>query len=119
MNPILFILLGLGAGILSGLIGIGGGTIIVPALVFIFGLSQHTAQGTTLALLVPPIGILAAWTYYKNGHVDLQIAGLICLGFIVGGLIGAKMAAHLSTVALERIFGVALLLISLKMIFAR
>lgn len=119
MNQALYIVLGLVAGILSGLIGIGGGTIIVPALVFMFGLSQHMAQGTTLALLVPPIGILAAWAYYKEGYVDLHIAGLICLGFIVGGFIGAKAATYLSNVMLERIFGVALLLISLKMIFAR
>jgi uncharacterized protein len=119
MNTILFIALGLAAGIFSGLIGIGGGTIIVPVLVLYFGLSQHMAQGTTLALLVPPIGILAAWQYYQKGFVDLHIAGFICLGFIIGGLLGAKMATHLSNIALERIFGIALLLISLKMIFAR
>jgi uncharacterized protein len=119
MNSVLFILLGLVAGILSGLIGIGGGTIIVPALVFIFGLSQHMAQGTTLALLVPPIGILAAWAYYKEGYVDLHIASFICLGFFIGGFIGAKMATYFSNIMLERIFGIALLLISLKMIFAK
>jgi uncharacterized protein len=119
MSPVLYILLGLAAGTLSGLIGIGGGTIVVPVLVFFFGLSQHMAQGTTLALLVPPIGILAAWTYYKEGYVDLHIASFICLGFIIGGLIGAKMATYFSNIMLERIFGVALLLISLKMIFAK
>jgi uncharacterized membrane protein YfcA len=112
-------LLGLVAGILSGLIGIGGGTIIVPALVLFFGISQHMAQGTTLALLVPPIGILAAWTYYSQGYVDLHIAGFICLGFFIGGLVGAKIATSLSNIVLERIFGVALFLISLKMIFAK
>jgi uncharacterized membrane protein YfcA len=116
---LLYVILGLVAGILSGLIGIGGGVIIVPALVFLFGLSQHEAQGTTLALLVPPIGILAAWTYYKQGFVDLKVAAFICLGFFLGGLFGAKIATSLSNVQLERIFGVALLLISLKMIFAR
>jgi hypothetical protein len=119
MNATLYILLGLLAGILSGLIGIGGGTIIVPALVIFFGISQHMAQGTTLALLVPPIGILAAWTYYRQGYVDLNIAGFICLGFFIGGLVGAKIATSLSNIVLERIFGVALLLISLKMIFAK
>jgi uncharacterized membrane protein YfcA len=119
MSALSYVLLGLAAGALSGLIGIGGGTIIVPALVFLFGLSQHTAQGTTLALLVPPIGILAAWAYYRQGFVDLHIAGWICLGFVVGGLLGAKVATNLSNVVLERVFGVALLLIALKMIFAR
>jgi hypothetical protein len=119
MNIFLYLLLGLVAGTFSGLIGIGGGTIIVPALVFLFGLSQHQAQGTTLALLVPPIGFLAAWTYYKQGYVDLKIASLICIGFFLGGLLGAKLATKLSNVVLERVFGVALLLISLKMIFAK
>ena len=84
-HTLMTLLLGLLAGIFSGLIGVGGGVIIVPALVFLFGLSQHQAQGTTLALLVPPIGLLAAWTYYKEGHVDLKIAGLICVGFFLGG----------------------------------
>ena len=116
-NVLLYLFLGLIAGILSGLIGIGGGIIIVPALVLLFGFSQHQAQGTTLALLVPPIGILAAWTYYKQGYVDLKIAALIALGFFFGGLLGAKIATGLSNVVLERIFGVALLLIALKMIF--
>ena len=119
MTIFLYILLGLVAGVLSGLIGIGGGTIIVPALVLFFGISQHMAQGTTLALLVPPIGILAAWTYYKQGYVDLHMAGFICLGFFIGGLVGAKIATSLSNIVLERIFWVALLLISLKMIFAK
>jgi uncharacterized protein len=118
-NIFFYLLLGLAAGVISGLIGIGGGTIIVPVLVFLFGLSQHEAQGTTLALLVPPIGFLAAWTYYKEGYVDLKIASLICLGFFFGGLIGAKLATRLSSIVLERVFGVALLLISLKMIFAK
>ncbi|HHT9120718.1 MAG TPA: TSUP family transporter [Candidatus Hypogeohydataceae bacterium YC41] len=116
---LLYLLLGLVAGILSGLIGIGGGIIIVPALVLLFGLSQHKAQGTTLALMVPPIGILAAWTYYKQGYVDLQIAAFVCLGFFFGGLLGAKLATSLSNIALERIFGVALLIVALKMLFAR
>ncbi|MGD0917254.1 MAG: sulfite exporter TauE/SafE family protein [Thermodesulfobacteriota bacterium] len=118
-DVLLYLLLGLVAGIMSGLIGIGGGTIIVPALVFLFGLSQHKAQGTTLALLIPPIGFLAAWTYYKQGYVDLRIAILICIGFFVGGLFGAKIATRLSNVVLERVFGIALLLISLKMIFSK
>jgi hypothetical protein len=116
---LIYVLLGLIAGTFSGLIGIGGGIIIIPALVFLFGLSQHQAQGTTLALLVPPIGLLAAWTYYKEGYVDLRIAGLICVGFFVGGLLGAKLAVGLPNPVLEKLFGAALFLISLKMIFAR
>jgi uncharacterized membrane protein YfcA len=118
-NALLYVLTGLAAGLLSGLIGIGGGTIVVPILLFYFGFSQKMAQGTTLALLVPPIGIFAAWTYYKQGFVDFPVAALICLGFLFGGLIGAKFATALSNQALERIFGIALLIISIKMIFAR
>ena len=119
MGILSYLLLGLVAGILSGLIGVGGGVIIIPVLVFLFGLSQHQAQGTTLALLVPPIGLLAAWEYYKEGYVDLKIAGLICAGFFFGGLLGAKLATDLSSRMLEKVFGVALLLISIKMIFAQ
>jgi hypothetical protein len=114
-----YMLLGLVAGILSGLIGIGGGIIIIPVLVFIFGFSQHMAQGTTLALLVPPIGILAALMYYKQGYVDVKVASYICIGFIAGSFFGAKFAMGLSGAVLEKIFGVALLLIALKMIFIK
>jgi len=119
INILLYLLLGLVAGTLSGLIGIGGGVIIVPALIFLFGLSQHQAQGTTLALLVPPVGLLAALTYYRQGYVDLKIAAFICVGFFLGGLLGAKFAMGLSNVILEKVFGVALLLIAIKMILTR
>ena len=114
-----FLLLGLSAGILSGLLGIGGGILIIPVLVFVFGLSQHMAQGTTLALMVPPIGLLAAWTYYRQGNVNLGIAALICIGFFFGGLLGAKLAGVVSAVLLKRLFGVALLVTAIKMIIAR
>lgn len=116
---IAYLALGLFAGVLSGLVGLGGGFVIVPALVFLFGFSQHRAQGTTLALLVPPIGILAAWTYYQRGFVDFKAAGLICLSFFVGGLFGARLATNLPSPILEKVFGVVLLLISLKMIFSK
>ena len=116
-EAVICILLGLFAGTLSGLIGIGGGIIIIPALIFFLGLSQYQAQGTTLALMVPPVGILAAWIYYKQGYVNMPVAAFICIGFLLGGFLGAKIAITLSNVVLEKIFGVALLLISLKMIF--
>ena len=114
-----FMLTGLLGGILSGLFGIGGGIIIIPILVLLLGMNQHLAQGTTLALFVPPIGILAAWTYYREGLVDLKVAGLLCIGFFIGGLLGAKLAAYLSDILLKRIFGCIMLLIALKMIFGK
>lgn len=117
MNVFFYLLLGLVTGILSGLIGIGGAIIIIPTLVLLFGMSQHTAQGTTLALMVPPIGLLAAWTYYKQGFVDFKIAGLICLGFFFGGLVGAKFATDIPEDILRKVFGVVLLASSLRMIF--
>jgi uncharacterized membrane protein YfcA len=119
MNIVLYLLLGLAAGILSGLLGIGGGIIIVPVLVLLFGLSQHQAQGTTLALMVPPIGLLAAWAYYKQGFVDLKIAAFICLGFFIGGLLGAEFAIGIPEPILKKVFGVVMLGVSLKMILGK
>ncbi len=119
MNILLLLLLGLAAGVLSGLLGIGGGILIVPALIFLVGLPQHTAQGTTLALMVPPIGLLAAWTYYKQGCVDIKVAALICLGFFFGGLIGAKFATAINATLLKKLFGIALLVTAMKMILSK
>jgi uncharacterized membrane protein YfcA len=117
MITIYCLLIGLVAGTLSGILGIGGGIIIIPSLVLLLGMSQHLAQGTTLAMMVPPIGLLAAWAYYQKGFVDLKVAAIMCATFVIGGLIGAKLATNLSDVVLTKIFGVALLLISLRMIF--
>jgi len=114
-----YLLLGLVSGVISGVIGIGGGVIMIPALLFFFKMSQHEAQGTTLALLVPPIGFLAAWEYYTRGYVNLRVAALIAAGFFVGGLFGGMIATRLSNAALQKVFGVGLLLIALKMILSR
>jgi uncharacterized protein len=118
-QSIAFVLTGLVGGILSGLFGIGGGIVIIPMLVLLFGMNQHLAQGTTLALFVPPVGILAAWAYYREGFVDLKVAGLLCLGFFVGGFVGAKLAGLLSDILLKRVFGCTMLVIALKMIFGK
>ncbi len=118
-KEVLFVLLGLIAGTFSGIVGLGGGVIIVPALVFLFGLSQQQAQGTTLALMVPPIGILAAYAYYQQGFVDIKIAALVCLGFIFGGWLGAQFAVNLPQDTLRKIFAISLFLISLKMFFSK
>ena len=111
------LLLGIIAGYFSGLVGIGGGVIIVPALVLWFGFNEHTAQGTTLALLIPPIGILAVISYYQKGYVDVKTAAIICIGFVIGGFIGGKMAVGLSESILKRTFAIALIAIGAKMLF--
>jgi uncharacterized membrane protein YfcA len=110
---------GLGVGALSGMVGVGGGIILVPILVFFFGFEQHLAQGTTTAMLVPPIGILAAYTYYKNGYVDVRAAAWICAGFILGSLFGAKIAVALPKETLRRGFGFLLLAVSARMILSK
>ena len=117
MNYTLYIILGLLAGIFGGMFGIGGGTILIPALVFLFGLTQHQAQGTTLAIMIPPIGLLAALRYWQAGNVRLSMAGFICLGFFFGGLIGANFIHNVSDPVLKKLFGIYLLFISIRMIF--
>ncbi len=119
MTQVLYVVLGVVAGILGGMFGIGGGAIIVPALVLLFGLTQHQAQGTTLAILVPPIGLLAALRYYQSGNVKLSIAALVCIGFFVGGLIGANIVHNFSDPLLKRMFGIFLLVVSLQMILTK
>ena len=119
MNQVLYIILGIVAGIFGGMFGIGGGTILIPALVYLFGLTQHQAQGTTLAIMVPPIGLLAALRYYYSGNVKLGIAGFICVGFLIGGLIGAHFVHNISGPLLKKIFGAFLLFISLNMILGK
>lgn len=116
MGFLLFFFLGLCAGALGGLLGIGGATVMVPGLVYLFGFGQHQAQGTTLMAMVPPIGLLAALTYYRKGYVDVSTAVLLSLGFFFGALIGAKAAVALPANVLRRAFGAFLLLVSLHMI---
>jgi uncharacterized membrane protein YfcA len=111
-------ILGLAAGTISGLLGIGGAVIIIPALVFIFGFSQKMAQGTTLLLMVPPIGLLAALQYYRAGSVDLKAGAIIAALFFVGGFFGAKLAELIDPALMRKIFAVCLAGISVKMFFS-
>ena len=117
MNALLLVALGLGAGAFSGLVGVGGGILVVPALIYGFGFSQLAAQGTSTALLLPPIGIFAAYTYWKNGYVDVRAAALICAGFLLGGLFGAKLAVALPKDVVRRVFGGFLLVVAIKMLW--
>ena len=114
---ILLIVVGLLAGILSGLVGLGGGVIIVPALIFLLGLSQHQAQGTSLGILLLPAGIFAVMNYYKKGFIDVKVVLLLFVGFVVGGYLGSKISLSLSETTLKKIFAVALLLIAGKVLF--
>tara|TARA_B110000046_G_scaffold48630_1_gene53924 strand:+ start:38939 stop:39322 length:384 start_codon:yes stop_codon:yes gene_type:complete len=115
---IILICIGLLGGFLSGMIGIGGGIIIVPALVYLLGVSQQSAQGTSIALMLPPIGILAAMNYYKAGSLNVKYALIIAVTFIVGGYLGSKMSlAYLSEAAMKKVFGIILMVVSVKMIF--
>ena len=119
LNIVAYVLVGLFGGVVSGFFGIGGAVVIIPILVYLFGLNQHMAQGTTLALMVPPIGILAALKYYQAGYVNLHIALFVCLGFFVGAFFGAQIATALSSVIMKRLFGLLLLGIALKMILSK
>ena len=114
---LLLLLLGFGAGILSGLVGVGGGIIIVPGLIFLLGFSQKMAQGTSLAVLLLPVGILAVMQYYKSGFVDVRSVGIIAIAFLVGGFFGSKIAIMLPADSVKKIFAILLLLISIKMLF--
>jgi uncharacterized membrane protein YfcA len=116
-NIIIIIFIGIVAGWLSGLIGIGGGVIIVPALMFILGYSIKDAQGTSIAALIPPIGIVAAYVFYKNGHVEIKTALLLALGFVLGAFLGAKTNMVMSNALTEKAFAVVLMLIAVKILF--
>lgn len=113
---ITLLLIGLLAGIFSGFIGIGGGLIIVPALVFFMSMSQHQAQGTSLAMMLPPIGILAVYNYYKMGYVDLKISFILAIAFILGGFLGSKIAIAMPADTVKKVFGVFIILVGIKMI---
>jgi uncharacterized membrane protein YfcA len=104
----LLIVVGLAAGILSGLVGVGGGIIIVPALVFFLGFTQLQAQGTSLGLLLLPVGIFAVINYYKAGHIDLKVVGIMSLAFVAGGFIGSKLALRIDQELIKKIFAVLL-----------
>lgn len=119
MNPLIFIGIGLAAGVLGGMFGIGGASISIPALIYLAGFSQHMAQGTLLAAMVPPIGLLAALRYWQAGNVNIKVALMICLGFFVGGYFGASLAQQISEPVMKKMFGSLLFLVSLYMIFGK
>lgn len=110
MNTLILLLcIGLIAGIASGFVGIGGGMIIVPALVFGLGLSQHMAQGTSLAMMIPPIGILAVMSYYRAGQIQLEYAAVLAVTFVLGAWLGSKWALKINPAVVRLVFGAFML----------
>lgn len=115
-NIYILLIIGLAAGYLSGLIGIGGGIVIVPALVYFLSINQKTAQGTTLFMFLLPIGLLGVYNYYKAGHVDFKTAGIMAITFIVGSYFGSKTAIAIDTKMVKQLFGAFIILIGVKML---
>ena len=118
MNEIVvLILIGIVAGMFSGMFGIGGGLIMVPAMVFFLAMSQHSAQGTSLGVLVVPVAAVAAYNYYKAGELNVKYALIIALSFVIGGYLGSKISLGMSEVMLKRVFGVLMMAMAIKLIF--
>ncbi len=116
MNETIYLLLiGLAAGVMSGFLGIGGGIIIIPALTLLLGFSQKAAQGTSLALLLPPIGVFAVINYYKAGNVDLRAAGLMVVTFLVGSYFASVWAVKLPDAIVKKVFASFLLIYAIKL----
>ena len=117
----LLILLGIGiiTGVLAGMLGIGGAIIMTPALLYFMGFSQHMAQGTSLAVMLPPIGIIAAYNYYKAGEVNIKFALILATAFLLGSYFGSKLALNLPQETLRKMFGVLMLLVAAKMLFTK
>jgi uncharacterized protein len=116
---IILILIGLAAGIFGGFVGLGGGVIMIPAMIYLLGMSQFEAQGTSLAVMLPPVGILAAMNYYKAGHLNWKYALIIAITFTLGGFIGSKIALDIPITTVKKVFGFILLGISLNIILGK
>jgi uncharacterized membrane protein YfcA len=115
MNSLIYLLIGLGAGVAGGLFGIGGGVVIVPALVLIARMTQVTAVGTSLGALLLPVGIFGAWQYWRNGHLDVRASAFIAVGLAAGIFLGATVAQGLSSDVLRRAFAVFLVVVAVRM----
>lgn len=116
---IILIIIGVLSGLLAGVFGVGGAILVIPALVFVLGLSQHEAQGTSLAFMLPPVGILATWNYWKAGHVDWKIAAVLAVTFVLGAYLGSNFSLNISDRSLRRAFGVLMIIVAVKMIFSK
>jgi uncharacterized membrane protein YfcA len=118
MNEIiLLILIGLAAGMLGGLFGVGGGIIVIPALIYLLGMTQHQAQGTSVAFMLLPVGLLAFINYYKNGYINIKFAAILAAAFFVGAFFGSKIAINLSSDTLKKMFPVLVIITGIKLFF--
>ena len=115
----ILILIGLAAGFFGGMVGLGGGVIMIPALVYFLGMTQQGAQGTSLAVMLPPVGLLAVMNYYRAGQMNIKYALIIAATFLIGGYFGSKVALNIPVATMKKIFGGALLLIALQMILKK
>lgn len=116
---LILIVIGIITGFMAGMLGIGGAIIMIPALIYFLGISQQAAQGTSLAVMLPPIGILAAYNYYKAGQVNIKFALILAAFFLVGSFFGSKLALNIPQAMLKKIFGVLLLLVAAKMLLSK
>ena len=116
---LILIVIGIITGFMAGMLGIGGAIIMIPALVYFLGITQQAAQGTSLAVMLPPIGILAAYNYYKAGQVNIKFAVILAVFFLVGSFFGSKLALNIPQALLKKIFGVLLLLVAAKMLLTK
>ena len=116
---LILLCIGVFAGMLSGFVGVGGGIVIVPALVFFLGFTQHQAQGTSLAMMIPPIGLMAVYNYYKAGHVNMGAAAILCITFFVGAFFGSKLSIAMDPAKVKKIFAVVMMAASLKLLLGK
>ncbi len=119
MTVISLVVIGLLAGFLSGTMGVGGSVVMIPLLILWVGFTQHQAQGTSLAVLSVPVTLLAAFNYYKEGHVNWKFATIMAITFVIGGYLGSKLAVSIDQSLLKKIFGGVLLIVALKMILGK
>ncbi|MBA4408069.1 MAG: sulfite exporter TauE/SafE family protein [Bacteroidota bacterium] len=116
---ILLVIIGLIAGIFSGSLGVGGAIIVIPALVFFLGLSQHQAQGTSLAFMIPPVTLLAVINYWKQGYVNWKYALILAFMFFIGAYIGSVISVNIPEKILKKLFGALLLFVAMKMMLSK
>ncbi|MFZ4400838.1 MAG: TSUP family transporter [Bacteroidales bacterium] len=118
-TALILLAIGLAAGIFGGMVGLGGGVIMIPAMIYFLGMSQQAAQGTSLAVMLPPVGLMAVMNYYKAGQMNFKYAALIAIAFFVGGYFGSKIALNISPEKMKKVFAIALMLIAVNMLIKK